>query len=462
MTRRLLLSYLTIAVIVLVVLEVPLARFYQQRETERLTVGRRARRERAGEPLRRRPRARDAARPRHRRRRTPPAPACASWSSTRRGISLVDTAGTPGATSRRVPRSRRRCAATAPRASGIRTRSTPTCSTWPCRSPRAGTCSAPSASPSTPREVDAAVHRFWLGLPAVAAVVLTAIAGIGWAIARSVTRPLRHLHAAAARFATGDLTAIDPDPDAPPEIAALGATMNTMAQRLDQLLGRAAGVRGRRLAPASHAAHRPAGCASRTCRATRPRGERRRPRRRDRRDRQAGRPRRRPAQARPSRSRPPRPSRSTSCRLARDRVDTWSAIADAAGVALDFARAGRRRRRQRRPQRSRADPRQPHRQRDHRVAVGHPRRRDRRPAASGDHRLDRRRRGSRSQRRAQGARARPVLAARPCSKPGTGLGLPIAQALAEASGGSLRLDDRDGGGLAVTVTLPAASVVGGG
>ena len=39
MTRRLLLSYLTITVIVLVVLEVPLARFYQQRETERLTVG---------------------------------------------------------------------------------------------------------------------------------------------------------------------------------------------------------------------------------------------------------------------------------------------------------------------------------------------------------------------------------------------------------------------------------------
>ncbi len=62
------------------------------------------------------------------------------------------------------------------------------------------------------------------------------MAGIGWAIARSVTRPLRHLTGAANRFATGDLTTTEPDPDAPPEIAALGATMNTMAQRLDQLL----------------------------------------------------------------------------------------------------------------------------------------------------------------------------------------------------------------------------------
>ena len=38
MTRRLLLGYLTAAVMVLLVLEVPLAIFYQQRETDRLTV----------------------------------------------------------------------------------------------------------------------------------------------------------------------------------------------------------------------------------------------------------------------------------------------------------------------------------------------------------------------------------------------------------------------------------------
>ena len=42
------------------------------------------------------------------------------------------------------------------------------------------------------------------------------------------------------------------------------------------------------------------------------------------------------------------------------------------------------------------------------------------------------------------------------AKPGTGLGLPIARALAEASGGSLVLADAPSGGLAVTVNLPAA------
>ncbi|HEY5387628.1 MAG TPA: HAMP domain-containing sensor histidine kinase, partial [Thermoleophilia bacterium] len=41
------------------------------------------------------------------------------------------------------------------------------------------------------------------------------------------------------------------------------------------------------------------------------------------------------------------------------------------------------------------------------------------------------------------------------SEPGTGLGLPIASALARASGGSLELHDSPSGGLAVTVTLPA-------
>ena len=40
-------------------------------------------------------------------------------------------------------------------------------------------------------EVAERVHRFWLSLAAVAAVVLGAVGVIGWAVARSVTRPLR-------------------------------------------------------------------------------------------------------------------------------------------------------------------------------------------------------------------------------------------------------------------------------
>ena len=42
------------------------------------------------------------------------------------------------------------------------------------------------------------------------------------------------------------------------------------------------------------------------------------------------------------------------------------------------------------------------------------------------------------------------------SKPGTGLGLAIAQALAVGSGGTLALADAEGGGLEVTLTLPAS------
>jgi signal transduction histidine kinase len=41
------------------------------------------------------------------------------------------------------------------------------------------------------------------------------------------------------------------------------------------------------------------------------------------------------------------------------------------------------------------------------------------------------------------------------STPGTGLGLPIAAALAKASGGALELRDGPAGGLSVRVTLPA-------
>ena len=40
MTKRLLLGYLTITVLVLVLLEVPLALFYSQRELDRLKIGR--------------------------------------------------------------------------------------------------------------------------------------------------------------------------------------------------------------------------------------------------------------------------------------------------------------------------------------------------------------------------------------------------------------------------------------
>lgn len=87
------------------------------------------------------------------------------------------------------------------------------------------------------REVTERIERFWIGLVVVAAVVLLSVAGIGWAVARSVTRPIRSLQDSARRFAEGDLRPTTVDQDAPREIEELGAAMNTMATRLDQLIG---------------------------------------------------------------------------------------------------------------------------------------------------------------------------------------------------------------------------------
>ena len=47
-------------------------------------------------------------------------------------------------------------------------------------------------------------------------------------------------------------------------------------------------------------------------------------------------------------------------------------------------------------------------------------------------------------------------AAAPAPEPGTGLGLAIVDTLARRWGGTLRMRNRDGGGLVVAVELPAA------
>jgi signal transduction histidine kinase len=86
------------------------------------------------------------------------------------------------------------------------------------------------------RDVNARIHRFWRSLAGIAAVVLVVVAVVGWGIARSVTRPIRQLESDASRFAAGDLT-VSPEPiHGAPEVRALADTMSTMARRLDELL----------------------------------------------------------------------------------------------------------------------------------------------------------------------------------------------------------------------------------
>ena len=84
--------------------------------------------------------------------------------------------------------------------------------------------------------VDRQVHQFWLALAGMAAVVIGVVAVAGAAVARGITRPLRVLDGAAERFAAGDLRATADVRRGPPELVDLAATMNQMARRLDALV----------------------------------------------------------------------------------------------------------------------------------------------------------------------------------------------------------------------------------
>jgi len=98
--------------------------------------------------------------------------------------------------------------------------------------------------------LDARVRRMWAQLALLCLGVLVAVAVVGFALARSITRPIRRLQVATDRFATGDLSArVDVDADAgPPELRHLASTFNRMASRLATLLA----AQQRFVADASH------------------------------------------------------------------------------------------------------------------------------------------------------------------------------------------------------------------
>lgn len=235
MTRRLLLSYLTLAVIILVLLEVPLAVFFAQREEERFLADAERdavvlasfysdslRSEQAFEL------------------------AMAEGFSTRTGVRVlvVDSDGISVLdTSQVVPRdySTRPEIETALSGlsdSGIRYSETLSVDLAYVAVPVATAGSVYGAVRLTAdaHEVTERVRRFWYGLAAIAVVTLMAVGGIGWAIARSVTKPLRDLRTSAIRFADGNLSSTELPKDAPAEIRDLAETMNNMARRLDELI----------------------------------------------------------------------------------------------------------------------------------------------------------------------------------------------------------------------------------
>ncbi|KUN03465.1 histidine kinase [Streptomyces yokosukanensis] len=82
----------------------------------------------------------------------------------------------------------------------------------------------------------AKVHGTWLVLAAVGFGVLAAVSLIGFALARSITRPVQALERATAQLAEGRITDPPATDHGPPELRRLAASFTTTATRLQHLL----------------------------------------------------------------------------------------------------------------------------------------------------------------------------------------------------------------------------------
>ena len=85
-------------------------------------------------------------------------------------------------------------------------------------------------------KLDDRIRSNAISLVLLAVVVLTSTAAVGAVLARSVTRPMRDLESAAAAIAGGDLTARAPTGTGPPEVRTLARQFNDMATRLEELV----------------------------------------------------------------------------------------------------------------------------------------------------------------------------------------------------------------------------------
>ncbi|MER5431221.1 HAMP domain-containing sensor histidine kinase [Streptomyces sp. NPDC002588] len=80
------------------------------------------------------------------------------------------------------------------------------------------------------------VHRLWLALALAAACILAAIALVAFTLARWITRPLRTLQRATTQLADGRMTNPPDATTGPPELRELAASFTHTAARLQQLL----------------------------------------------------------------------------------------------------------------------------------------------------------------------------------------------------------------------------------
>ena len=85
-------------------------------------------------------------------------------------------------------------------------------------------------------KLDERVTRYWLILALIALVVLVAAALLGAGFARWIRRPLADLEHAAAGVSSGDLTVRAAVPDGPPELQVLAESFNEMVVKLEALV----------------------------------------------------------------------------------------------------------------------------------------------------------------------------------------------------------------------------------
>lgn len=85
-------------------------------------------------------------------------------------------------------------------------------------------------------EIERRVRNYWLALAGIAAIVLAVATLVGISFARWIRRPLAGLERAAAEAGAGDLSARAPVPDAPPELRQLTLQFNDMVARVDGLV----------------------------------------------------------------------------------------------------------------------------------------------------------------------------------------------------------------------------------
>lgn len=84
--------------------------------------------------------------------------------------------------------------------------------------------------------VDESTANHWLLLGGLGGVIALVVLLVSVLLARSFTRPLAALDAGAARLGDGDLAARVPVPDDPPELRGLACSFNATAERLETLV----------------------------------------------------------------------------------------------------------------------------------------------------------------------------------------------------------------------------------